>query len=388
MGVQDTSTKDYLSDADVFADAVNYYLYSGETVVKPTSLKPLDSNLLLHVFGHGDKEETYKERDKAVERYHDVVRQWTVMSDGTCAYVIFGIEAQTNIHYGMPIRSMLNDALQYAAQAEELRILHRSAGEKESSAEFLSGMHRTDRLAPVITICIHFGSEPWDGALSLRELLNLPDDRLLPFIQDYRVLLIEPSRMQDEDFEKFSTSLGDVLRFMKAAPDKRKLRELLNGSETFQRLDRKAARVIRDCANVKINTETTQEVVNVCKGWEDAIEDARKEEREAAQEREKKLCKGWEDAIEDARKEEREAAQEREKKLCKGWEDAIEDAREEERQEEREAAQKREESSIISNSIEIYREMLLPETDIRRRVMKKYSLSEQEIDSYMMSQSA
>ena len=101
------------------------------------------------------------------------------------------------------------------------------------------------------------------------------------------------------------------------------------------------------------------------------------------------MCKGWEDAIEDAREEgrqeEREAAQEREKKLCKGWEDAIEDAREEGRQEEREAARKREENSIISNSIEIYREMLLPETDIRRRIMLKYTLTEREADSYMMA---
>ncbi len=358
MGVQDTSTKDYLSDADVFADAVNYYLYGGETVVKPTSLRPLDSHLLLHVFGHGDKETTNRERDKEVERYRDVVRQWTIMEDDSCAYVIFGIESQTNVHYGMPIRSMLNDALQYATQAEELRVLHRNAGEKENSAEFLSGMHRTDRLSPVITLCIHFGPEPWDGALSLKELFDMPDDRLLPFIQDYRVLLIEPSRMQDEDFEKFSTSLGPVLRFMKAASDKRKLRELLNGNEAFQRLDRKAARVIRDCANVKINIETTQEVVNVCKGWEDAIEDARQEEREAAQEREKKLCKGWEDAIEDARQEEREAAQEREK------------------------------HSIISNSIEIYREMVLSEADIRQRIMLKYTLTEKEADIYMMSRSA
>ncbi|MCD7738353.1 MAG: hypothetical protein LUH58_04845 [Lachnospiraceae bacterium] len=305
MGVQDTSTKDYLSDADIFADAVNYYLYGGEKMVEPNSLKSLNSDLLLHVFGH-DEAKRRKGKDKTVERYRDVVRQWNVMEDGTCAYAIFGIEAQTKTHYGMPIRSILYDSLQYARQAEELRVRHRNAGEAESSDEFLSGMHRTDRLVPVITLCIHFGPEPWDGALSLKELFDLPDERLLPYIQDYRVLLIEPSRMCDEDFRRFSTSLGDVLRFMKAAPDKKKLKELLNGNEVFQRLDRKAARVIRDCANVEINIETT-EVVNVCKGWEDAIEDARQEEREAAQEREKKLCKGWELATSEGRREEAEA---------------------------------------------------------------------------------
>ncbi|MCD8325477.1 MAG: hypothetical protein LUC90_01985 [Lachnospiraceae bacterium] len=325
-----------MNDADIFADAVNFYLYGGEKVVKPNSLKPLNSDLLLHVFGHDDEAKKRKGKDKAVERYRDVMRQWNVMEDDSCAYAIFGIEAQTKTHYGMPIRSILNDALQYALQAEALHAFHRSEGGEESSEEFLSGMHRTDRLAPVITLCIHFGPEPWDGALSLRELIALPDERLSPYIQDYKVLLIEPSRIGDEDFQKFSTSLGDVLRFMKAAPDKRKLKELLNGNEVYQKLDRKAARVIRDCANVRINVGTGKKVVNVCKGWEDAIEDAREE----------------------VRKEEREAAQEREK------------------------------NSIISNSIEIYREMVLPETDIRQRIMLKYTLTEQEADSYMLSQSA
>ncbi|MCD7863154.1 MAG: Rpn family recombination-promoting nuclease/putative transposase, partial [Lachnospiraceae bacterium] len=309
MGIQDTSTKDYLRDADIFADAVNYYLYDGEPVVKPDSLKPLDSNLLLHVFGQEEQKRRKPKRgnEQTVERYRDVVRQWNVMADEICAYAIFGIEAQTTTHYAMPVKSIVYDAMQYAHQVEELKVKHRNAGDKGSSAEFLSDMHRDDHLIPVITICIHFGTEPWDGALSLKELFDLKDEHLLQYVQDYKVLLIEPDRICDEDFAKFSTSLGAVLQFMKAAQDKRKLKELVNGNEVFRRLDRKAARVIRDCANVRIDIETSEEVVNVCKGWEDAIEDAREEvrleERTAAQEREKQLCKGWEDAIEDAREE-------------------------------------------------------------------------------------
>ncbi|MCD7863211.1 MAG: hypothetical protein LUG61_06795, partial [Lachnospiraceae bacterium] len=89
--------------------------------------------------------------------------------------------------------------------------------------------------------------------------------------------------------------------------------------------------------------------------------------------------KGWEDAIEDARLEEREAAQEREKQLCKGWEDAIKDAREEVRLEEREAAK----SMIISGAIGIYREMNVPETEIRQRIMLKYTLTEQAANAYL-----
>ncbi|MCD8130128.1 MAG: Rpn family recombination-promoting nuclease/putative transposase [Lachnospiraceae bacterium] len=391
MGKQDTSTKDYISDGDIFADAVNYYLYGGERVIDPGSLRPLDSALLLHIFREDDEireasssGEKNREISEPVQRYRDVVRQASMMTDDHCAYVIIGLEAQTMTHYAMAVKSIVYDGLQYARQVELLRMKHRLDGDKGSSEEFLSGMHKEDRLIPVITICLHFGTEAWDGALSLMELFDLPDERLLPYIQDYKVFLIEPARMSDEDFDKFSTSLGLVLRFLKAGQDKRKLAELVNGDDAFKSLDRKAARVIRDCANVDIQIREEEEVVNVCKGWYDAIEDAREEEREAAREREKELCKGWYDAIEDARIEEREAAREREKELCKGWYDAIEDAREEVRKEEREAAQEREIHSVL----DAYRKFNIPEVEIRQWIVRKYSLSEDDIDRYMLAANA
>ena len=141
-------------------------------------------------------------------------------------------------HYAMAVKSIVYDGLQYAKQVEQLRMKHRLDGDRGSSEEFLSGMYKEDRLIPVITICLHFGTEPWDGALSLMELFDLPDERLQPYIQDYRTLLIEPARMSDEDFDKFSTNLGQVLKFMKVGQDKRKLAELLNEEDAFKSLDR------------------------------------------------------------------------------------------------------------------------------------------------------
>lgn len=37
----------------------------------------------------------------------------TVMTDDKAAYVLFGVEAQTDIHYAMPVRNVIYDALQY-----------------------------------------------------------------------------------------------------------------------------------------------------------------------------------------------------------------------------------------------------------------------------------
>lgn len=42
--------------------------------------------------------------------------------------------------------------------------------------EFLSRMKRTDKFSPVITIVIYYGEEPWDGARSLHEMLNIPNE--------------------------------------------------------------------------------------------------------------------------------------------------------------------------------------------------------------------
>ena len=42
MGQKDTVTKDYIRNAEVFADAFNYLFYGGEKVIIPESLHELD----------------------------------------------------------------------------------------------------------------------------------------------------------------------------------------------------------------------------------------------------------------------------------------------------------------------------------------------------------
>ncbi len=100
-------------------------------------------------------------------------------------------------------------------------------------------------------------------------LLDIPDERALRFIQDYRVFLIEPDRMTDDDFDKFSSDLGKVLKFMQRASDKEKMKELM-AEDSYSRIGRKAAQVIRDCANVDIEIDSSKEMINMCKAWQDA----------------------------------------------------------------------------------------------------------------------
>ena len=49
-----------------------------------------------------------------------MLKMVTAMEDDRAAYLLLGIENQSDIHYAMPIRNMLYDAIQYVNQAELL----------------------------------------------------------------------------------------------------------------------------------------------------------------------------------------------------------------------------------------------------------------------------
>ncbi|MCC8130191.1 MAG: Rpn family recombination-promoting nuclease/putative transposase [Ruminococcus sp.] len=267
MGKTDTATREYINDSQIFADVFNYYAFGGRKVVEPSKLEELDTSALLTVFGKDGDEET-------IQRYRDALKIATLMADENAAYVIFGIEAQTHIDYGMPIRTFLYDGLQYDSQARKIKSAHIESGDEHSRDEFVSGLYKSDKILPVVTVVIYFGAKPWDGATRLSDLYECKYKELVDLAPDYNMHLIEPARMTDEDFEKFSTSMGKVLKFMKNSADKSGMQELMENDDAYKSIDRKAARVLKECANISLDIDSNEEVVDMCKAWSDAREDA------------------------------------------------------------------------------------------------------------------
>ena len=70
------------------------------------------------------KDKTNKEKEaseqKMVQKYRDLLKTATIMEDGEATYVLLGIENQTEVHYAMPVRNMLYDAMQYNQQVTEI----------------------------------------------------------------------------------------------------------------------------------------------------------------------------------------------------------------------------------------------------------------------------
>ena len=105
-------------------------------------------------------------------------------------FVIWGLENQERIHYAMPLRHMVGDAFSYLKEYNEIVAKNQKDKNFASSDEFLSNMKKTDRLHPVISLCVYYGENPWDGPLSLTDMLEIPN-KIRPLVSDYKMNLIE-----------------------------------------------------------------------------------------------------------------------------------------------------------------------------------------------------
>lgn len=286
MGRNDIITKDYVKDSRIFADVFNNAVYKGRQIITPERLKAVDSTVIGVPYGT-------EEADLPVQKYRDVFKCLAAMEDERMVYLLLGLEPQKNVHFAMPVRAMVYDALGYAEQVEKAANTHREErkktkekGEKNetlTSGEYLSGFYRTDRLIPILTLVLYLGADPWNGPLGLHEMLSVREPGLLEFIPDYRINLVSPAQMSEEEINRFRTSLREVMLFIKYSKDKRKLGEVLQRNGRYQRLERKAAKVIGAATNVNVDLESGEEgEVNVCQAWIDMGEECREEGRKEA----------------------------------------------------------------------------------------------------------
>ncbi len=280
MGKSDAVTRTYMRENAVFADAVNYLIYNGKPVIKPENLREMDTVEVAVLSEKAGK----KKNVKTVMKYRDLLKLAVLMEDMEATYLIVGIEEQTKIHYAMPVRNMIYDALEYGKQVSDIVTIHKQEsilGDPEhqpNSGEYLSGFHKTDKLKPIITIVIHFGAEAWDAPMSLHEMLETQNSELLNYIQDYKIHLIEPAKMSEEDLEKFKTSLGTVMGYIKYSKDKEQFIKYKEKNQG-KLLENRAAQVVKTITGIPMEINEEEEDQDMCKAFEEMLEDSRNEGR-------------------------------------------------------------------------------------------------------------
>ena len=90
----------------------------------------------------------------------------------------------------MPLRHMIGDSFTYLKEYNEIAAKNREKKDFESSDEFLSNLKKTDRLHPVISLCVYYGEKEWDGPFCLTDLLELPE-KLKPLVADYKMNILQ-----------------------------------------------------------------------------------------------------------------------------------------------------------------------------------------------------
>lgn len=176
-------TKLYWDDPEEFADIFNAVYFHGEEVLRADELAEQDSNLPLLEMKEADYGTTEQSRDLLKLANH-------VWSRGACLLLV-GFENQTEIHYAMPLRIMGYEYRNYRRQYENQARRYKENGYTDmTGAEMLSGIRKTDRLLPVVTVVLYYGIKPWDGAKSLHEMLEIPEE-MRAHVADYPMHLIE-----------------------------------------------------------------------------------------------------------------------------------------------------------------------------------------------------
>ena len=283
MGTADMVTKEYMRENAVFADAFNYLIYNGKKVIDPAKLKEIDPTEIALPFGDEEKAGEDKKgkvqetewssvkngsvrkktagragkKTDAVQKYRDILKSAVIKQDEKMSYVLLGIENQTDVHYAMPVRNAIYDALQYGRQVADIAAEHRRNKKDftgKSNGEYLSGFLKEDHIRPVITLVIHFGAEEWDGPLSLHEMMSTRDMELLSFVENYRIHLIDPAKLTEEQLNKFSTSMREVIGYIKYSKNKDKLLEFLR-TDAHRSIEMNAARVIKTITNTPRSEE-------------------------------------------------------------------------------------------------------------------------------------
>ena len=271
MGLKDTVTTKYMRQNEIFADLFNYFIYSGEQVIDPGSLEELDTREV--DVPYGGKEGARQ----PVQRTRDVIKSVIAMKDRRTAYLLLAVEAQSNIHNAMPVKNMVYDALQYAKQVSNAVASHKRSGDYKGTDgdEYLSGFMKQDWLLPVVTVVVYFDSKEWDGPMSVHEMFGEQDARILALVPDYRINLITPAAIEENDFEKFQSSLREVLSFIKYSQNADRLGEVLEMDEGFRHLGRAEVDVLNACVGAKLTMKENEEAIDVCL----AIQKMKEEER-------------------------------------------------------------------------------------------------------------
>ena len=241
-------------------------MHGGKQVIKAEELEELDTD------GSGIIEiEEVKENIKGARDVIKIAKRYHGME-----YAILAVENQEGIHYAMPVRVMGYDYYTYNKQYQDRRTYYKQNNIKLVENEFISGIRKTDRFLPVVTLVLYYGEEDWDGPTCLHDMLDIPEE-IRDYVGDYPVNIIQ---VKESKLKFHNQSNVDLFKVLSILYDRSKTREQRNEElrqyEVNRTIDEKVIDVIAATTNIKIKHSKVGEL-KVCTLWDEVREEGREQ---------------------------------------------------------------------------------------------------------------
>ena len=199
---KDVSLKTFWRDNEHFADLFNATVFNGKQVLKPDKLTEMDTDVSATIHS--------KSYNESITRNRDVVKK---MSDGV-EFNILGLEIQDKTHYAMPLRTMTYDALGYIKEYNDIKKHHKLNKDSFSShEEFLSGINKSDRFHPIITLVLYYGESLWDGPTCMSDMMISMPDNIKAYFSDYKLNLVQI--LDSDKYTFYNEDVRDVFNIIR-----------------------------------------------------------------------------------------------------------------------------------------------------------------------------
>lgn len=255
---KDIGWKSFFESNHRYADVINGIGCEGRQFVKDTDLQEVDS--------------AYKGKAR------DLLRKTAFGVN----FALVGIESQETVDYKFPLRNLHYEVDQYEKQAAGIRKEIKGKKTALTAGEYLYGFGKDSRLYPVVTFVIYSGKEPWDGPMSLHDIIDFSDipQELQNKISNFSINLVDVRRLDDTSI--FQTDVKYVFDFIRCAENKEKLYELVQNEPYYREMDEEAYNIVSLYTNslelAKIEAEKGKEGKrDVCQAIKELIEDGRQE---------------------------------------------------------------------------------------------------------------
>lgn len=240
---KDVTLKTFWRDNEHFADLFNATVFNGRQVLKPDKLTEMDTDVSATI-----QSKSYNE---SITRNRDVVKK---MSDGV-EFNILGLEIQDKTHYAMPLRTMTYDALGYIKEYNDIKKQHKLHKDSfNSPEEFLSGIDKSDRFHPIITLVLYYGDSLWDGPSCLADMMVSMPDNIKAYFSDYKLNLVQI--LDSDKYTFYNDDVRDVFNIVKSIYNK-DIDSIFNEYKT-RNVDNEVMKLI------SVLTATPQ-IMNLCK---------------------------------------------------------------------------------------------------------------------------